>query len=108
MSETTNPAEETSEETIGLSKTKTDNKHNIPIDVPADPRLIRRIAQMIKANQPKHENFRACHKKCPNFKTNRCFVLGCLEQKQCWESWHDADGKATKEAPTAIVPDVVD
>lgn len=79
-----------------------------PTDIPADPKLIRKIAKMIRDRQPKHENYRMCHKKCPNFKTNRCFVLDFSAQKQCWQSWHDEKNKATRSAPEAVAPEIVE
>lgn len=81
---------------------------SLPKDIPADPRLIRKIAKMLKDRQPKHENYRWCHKRCPNFKSNRCFVLDYNAQMECWKSWHDDNNKQTKSAPEAITPEVVE
>lgn len=77
-------------------------------DIPADPRLIRKIAKMLRDRQPKHENYRECRKHCKNFKANRCFVLDANAQMECWKSWHDENGKPTKEAPEAVQPEIVE
>lgn len=69
------------------------------VGMPADPKLIRQIAKMLRDSEPKHENYKWCRKRCPNFKSNRCYILDHKVQMECWKSWHDENNKATKEAP---------
>lgn len=101
---------QTEETTVNIpqpTEVNGDSTVSVPTDIPADPRLIRKIAKMLKSRAPKHENYRLCHKKCPNFKTNRCFVMESTAQMECWKSWHDDKGNATKAAPEVIQPEIV-
>ena len=89
--------------TAELKMTHGGSEEGTTVDAPkgikVPPAIMKKIAKLIKDRQPKHENFRMCHKKCPNFKTNRCWVLSAGDQKQCWDNWHDAKGNPTGIAP---------
>lgn len=77
---------------------------NMMVDMndPKFQKAIKKYQKMIKDRAPKHENYRLCHKKCPNFKKCSCFKKEIADQKACWESWHDAENVATDNPPEPV------
>ena len=67
---------------------------NSPTDFEMTPAMRWKFVKMIKDQQPKHENYRPCVKKCKFYKANACWEKTCLEQKACWEDkYPDKAGK---------------
>lgn len=58
-------------------------------DITLTAHQMHKLAKLIKAYGPKHENFSECHKKCPLFKQNRCYIYSAAKQRECWYKLHE-------------------